>query len=114
MTENQVYYRQGEARMSIWAVISLISGVANFIGVPFFGALAALITGYVAKSEIEKSAGRVEGDRIAKVGIILGWIGIALSILGFCFAILVTLGVLGGSIALCGPFSDWIQTIPLQ
>lgn len=112
MTENRVFTVKEEARTSVWAVISLISGIANFIVLPFFGAIAALISGYIAKDEIKKSNGNVEGDGIAKAGVILGWLGVAFSVLTFCLTVLTIVGLIGGSILLTGPFANWLQQIP--
>lgn len=112
MTENQVRYENVEETTSIWAILSLISGIGNFVGLWFIGAIVAIITGYVAKNEIEKGNGRVGGKRLADAGLILGWVGIGLSILTFCLTILIAVGVIGGSIALCGPFSEMINQIP--
>lgn len=95
---------------SPWSIVSLISGITNFIGFPFWGAIVALITGYVAKSEIRKNHGRVGGERLANAGLILGWIGIGLGFLTLCFVILMFLGVVGG-IAFCGPLSGLINSI---
>ena len=95
---------------SAWSIISLISGISNFVGFPFWGALVALITGYVAKSEIEKSHGRIGGERLARAGLILGWVGMGLGLLTFCLAALMFLGVFGG-IAFCGPLSEMINSV---
>ena len=95
---------------SPWSIVSLISGIANFIGFPFWGAIVALITGYIAKSEIRKNHGRVGGERLANTGLILGWIGIGLGVLTFCLGMLILLGVFGG-IAFCGPLSELINPI---
>lgn len=111
MTENNNYNQQ-ESRVSVWAVISLISGIVNFVAAPFFGALGALISGYIGKNEIDKSGGMIEGDRLATAGIVLGWIGIALSILQLCLIALVTLGIIAGGIIATGPISDWLQNLP--
>ncbi|HBO34131.1 MAG TPA: hypothetical protein DD636_05250 [Anaerolineaceae bacterium] len=114
MTENQVKYENIEETTSVWAILSLISGIANYVGLWFIGGIAAIITGYIAKNEIEKSNGRVGGIGLANAGLILGWVGIGLSVLAFCLTILIVVGVIGGSIALCGPFSEWINQIPLN
>jgi hypothetical protein len=107
MTE-QTHSNQ-EQITSAWSIISLIGGISNFVGFPFWGALVALITGYVAKSEIEKSHGRVGGERLAKAGLILGWVGMGLGLLTICLAILMFLGMFGG-IAFCGPLSELINS----
>ena len=107
MTE-QTHSNQ-EQVTSAWSIISLIGGISNFVGFPFWGAVIALITGYIAKSEIEKGHGRIGGERLAKAGLVLGWIGIGLGLLTFCLAMLMLLGVFGG-IAICGPLSALINS----
>ena len=77
-----------EKTTSILAILSTISGAASFFVVPFIGAIAALITGYMAKSEIKKSNGMVEGEGFATAGIVMGWINIGLSITVCCLIIL--------------------------
>ena len=108
MTE-QTHSNQ-EQITSAWSIISLIGGIANFVSFPFWGAVVALITGYIAKSEIEKSHGQIGGARLAKAGLILGWVGIGLGLLTFCLSILMILGLFGG-IALCGPLGALINSV---
>jgi len=108
MTE-QTHSNQ-EQITSAWSIISLIGGIANFVGFPFWGAVVALITGYIAKSEIEKSHGQIGGARLAKAGLILGWVGIGLGLLTVCLSILMILGLFGG-IALCGPLGALINSV---
>ena len=110
MTEQNHSSNDQEQVTSSWSIISLISGIANFVGLPFWGAVAALITGYAAKAEIQKSNGRIGGERLAKAGLILGWIGIGLGVLTFCLGILIFLGVIGG-IAFCGPLSELLNSV---
>ena len=107
MTEQN--HSNQEPPASPWAIISLISGIANFIGFPFWGAVAALVTGYAAKAEIQKSNGRVGGERLAKAGLILGWVGLGLGFLVICLSVLMFLGFFGG-IAFCGPLSELINS----
>lgn len=107
MTERN--YSNQEQVTSAWSIISLISGIANFIGFPFWGAVAALVTGYAAKAEIQKSNGRVGGERLAKAGLILGWVGLGLGFLVICLSVLMFLGIFGG-IAFCGPLSELINS----
>jgi len=108
MTE-QTHSNQ-EQITSAWSIVSLIGGISNFVGFPFWGAVVALITGYIAKSEIEKSHGQVGGERLANAGLILGWVGIGLGVLTFCLAGLIILGVFSG-IAICGPLSELINSV---
>jgi len=77
-----------EKKISILAILSTISGAASFFVIPLIGAIAALITGYMAKSEIKKSNGMIEGEGFAAAGIVMGWINIGLSIMVCCLIIL--------------------------
>ena len=107
MTEPK--YTNIEQGPSAWSIVSLVSGIANFVGFPFWGALVALITGYIAKSEIEKSNGRLGGERLARAGLVLGWVGLGLGFLVICLSVLMFLGFFGG-IAFCGPLSELINS----
>ena len=57
------------------ATASLVCGVLFFLWP--FTAIAAVILGHVALSEIKKSAGRLAGNGKALAGLILGYIGVA-------------------------------------
>jgi hypothetical protein len=88
------------------AVISLISGIASYFIVPLLGAIAAVITGSMAKKEIRQSAGRLTGEGMATWGMILGWVNIGLSVIGLCLGLLVFLGAI--SLPFCFiPFANW-------
>jgi multidrug efflux pump subunit AcrB len=75
------------------AVISLISGIASFFIVPLLGAIAAIITGGMAKKEIRQSGGRISGGGMATWGTLLGWLNIALSLIAVCLFVLGFLGI---------------------
>jgi len=89
-------YRQPPVyqQTSSMAVISLISGIASFFILPFLGAIAAIIVGNMAKKEIKQSAGALTGESMAQWGMILGWVNIGLSAVGFCLAMLVFFGAI--------------------
>ena len=57
-----------------YAVASLVLGILWLYGV---GAILALIFGYMAKGQIDRSGGMQTGRGLAIAGIVLGWIGIA-------------------------------------
>jgi hypothetical protein len=57
-----------------FAVASLILGA---LWLYWLGSILALIFGYIAKSQIEKSGGMQDGRGLAIAGIVLGWIGVA-------------------------------------
>ena len=69
---------------STTAVVSLVAGILGLTFLPLIGSIVALITGSMAKTEILQSAGTVGGEGLARVGIILGWIGIGLAVFGAC------------------------------
>ncbi len=69
---------------SSMAIVSLVAGILGFTLIPVLGSIVAVITGPMAKKEILGSAGRLGGEGLAQAGIILGWAGIALSVLGIC------------------------------
>lgn len=89
------------------AVISLICGIASFFIVPLLGAIAAIITGNMAKKEIRQSAGRLSGEGMATWGLILGWVNIGLSVIGLCLGLLVFFGIFSVSLPFCFlPFAN--------
>ena len=90
------------------AVISLIAGIASFVILPLLGAIAAIITGNMAKKEIAQSAGRLTGEGMARWGMILGWVNIAFSVIGICLGVLVFVGAI--SLPICFiPFANGLN-----
>jgi hypothetical protein len=69
---------------STLAIVSLIAGIVSWILVPLIGAIVAVITGHMAKSEIRNSNGRLTGDGMATAGLILGYIQIGLTVVAVC------------------------------
>jgi hypothetical protein len=59
------------------AVASLVLGILCLNGI---GSILALVFGYQAKGQIDRSGGREAGRGMAIAGIVLGWIGIALMV----------------------------------
>lgn len=88
---------------STYAILSLISGVMAWLGLFGLGGIVAVIFGHVAKNEIKKSDGQVSGDGMATAGLILGYLNIALSVMGFCLFLLIMVGAIAAP-ALCIPF----------
>jgi hypothetical protein len=82
MTEN--YYPSQTLPNSTTAIISLITGILGVTFLPVIGSIIALITGYMARKEINESNGTLAGSGMATAGIVLGWIGIALLCLFAC------------------------------
>jgi hypothetical protein len=80
------------------AIISLIAGIAGLSVLPVIASIVAVVTGHMAKGEIRDSSGMVTGDGLATAGLILGYIGLGLTLLGICAVIawfVIVLGFLG-------------------
>lgn len=83
-------YSQGEYRYyggppqtqsSGTAVAALVLGICGFFVCPLICSIAAIICGNIALGKIDRSGGRVTGRDMAKAGLILGWVGVALCVL---------------------------------
>lgn len=81
MTENQTV-AAAEVKTAGTAVTSMVLGILSlltcFLGILF--AIPAVICGHVAKGKIKKSQGTLGGDGMALAGLILGYIGIGLTL----------------------------------
>jgi hypothetical protein len=73
------------------AVASMVLGI---VWLYWVGSILALVFGYVAKGQIDRSEGQQTGRGMAIAGIVLGWIGVAFMILAI---ILVAVGSSSGS-----------------
>lgn len=74
---------------STLAIVSLIMGILGLTFLPTIGSIVAVITGYMAQKEIRQSSGSLSGQGLATAGLVMGWIGIALSLVGICIACLI-------------------------
>ena len=77
-----VYVQQ--TKTNGFAIASMILGI---VWIYWIGSILALVFGYVAKGQIERSAGRQGGKGMAIAGIVLGWIGVGILALVIVFAI---------------------------
>lgn len=80
----QAYPQQGYAGTvapanNTLALVSMISGIAAFVVVPFIGSIVAIITGHMAKKQIAQTG--EGGSGMATAGLILGYVGIAFVVL---------------------------------
>ena len=66
---------------SALAITSLVSGLLGWTFLPLVGSLVAIITGHMARAEIQRSNGQMDGDGLAIAGLVLGWLVIAISVL---------------------------------
>jgi hypothetical protein len=79
-------------RSSGEATASLILGICGFLVCPLICHVLAVVFGYRAKREIDASNGTIGGRGLAVAGIILGWIGIALTVLVLILVVAVIAG----------------------
>ncbi len=92
MSSNYPPPYQPAPQSSSMALISMIAGICGFTILPMIGSLVAVITGHMAKSEINRSGGTLGGGSAANIGLVLGYIGLGLSVIGLClFALLFAL-----------------------
>ena len=73
------------------AVTAMVLGICGLLVCPVILSIVALILGYQAKGEIDRSGGRQSGRGMAVAGIVLGWIGVALGVLGIIFIVVAIL-----------------------
>ena len=71
------------------AVASLILGICTFLCLGILGAIPAVILGYSARTTIDADPSRYEGRGMATAGFVLGWIGIAISVIAIVVLIVV-------------------------
>jgi hypothetical protein len=88
-----LYSPAPSSHVSGLAVASLVLGVGGLVLLPLLGSILALILGYMARRNIRQHPDELSGDGIALAGIVTGWIGVTLALLGL---------IAGGAILGCG------------
>ena len=93
-------YQPASLPNSTTAIISLIAGILGLTAIPILGSIVAVVTGHMAKGEIARSGGTIGGGGLATAGLILGYVGIGLTVLGMCgfgffLGLPICLGLLG-------------------
>lgn len=68
-----------QSKTNGFSIAALVLGI---VWVYWIGSILALVFGYVAKGQIERSGGRESGLGMAIAGIVLGWVGVA-TLIGF-------------------------------
>jgi Domain of unknown function (DUF4190) len=79
-----------QSRTSGFSIAALVLGI---LWLYWVGSILALIFGYIAKGQIDRSGGTVTGRGMAIAGIVLGWIGVGTLIL---FIVLIAAGTVSG------------------
>ena len=89
---NQSYYPAKPN--SNMAVASMILGILGWTVIPTLGAIAAIITGHMAKKEIRESMDSLGGDGMATAGLIMGYANIVIALCGcLIFAGMLAMGL---------------------
>ncbi len=73
---------------SVLAVVSLIAGLLGWSLLPVLGSIVAIVTGHLARSEIQRAPDRLEGDGLAIAGLVLGYVAVALAVVTVAIAFL--------------------------
>ena len=74
----------GGQRTSGAAIASLVLGIVGVTVFPLIPSILALVFGNRARDQMHADPA-VTGEGLATAGVILGWIGVALSVLGLLF-----------------------------
>lgn len=83
-----------QTKTSSNAIISLICGILAWLGLFGLGGVVAVIFGHVAKKEIRTADEQIDGDGMATAGLILGYLNLAMTVLGALLAMLVIVGAI--------------------
>ena len=70
------------------AIVALVLGIGGLIVLPVVLSIPAIVVGNRARREIDASGGRQGGRGLAVAGIVCGWIGVALALLGLLAIVL--------------------------
>jgi hypothetical protein len=85
---------------STLALVSMIAGILGFTLFPVVASIVAIITGNMARKETRAVPPTASGDGMATAGIIMGWVGVGLAVLGICCVIayfVFVVGIVGAS-----------------
>ncbi|HEU5198086.1 MAG TPA: DUF4190 domain-containing protein [Ktedonobacterales bacterium] len=80
------------------ALISLILGIVSYVlGLNIIAGIPAIILGHMAMREIDRSGGTQGGKPLALVGLILGYVMVAIAVVGCLFIAIFVLGIFGAA-----------------
>ena len=76
------------------AVVSLVFGILGWNLLPLVGSVVAVVCGHLARAEIRRAQGALEGDGLAVAGLVMGYLVIGLSVLALAAFLLFFGGLL--------------------
>jgi len=79
---------------SAMAIVSLVAGLLGWSLLPVMGSVVAIVTGHLARGEIRRRPEALEGDGLAVAGLVLGYLMVAMAVVGFLFIFLFFGGLL--------------------
>jgi uncharacterized membrane protein len=85
------YYPDPPLPANTLAVASFILGITSYSIFPIIGAIAAVVTGHMAKQEIKTNPYKYSGEGFATAGLILGYAHLALAFISLVLIIIVLL-----------------------
>jgi hypothetical protein len=85
-----VSVEQTAQRTSGYAVASLVLGIAGFFVFPVIPSILAIVLGNKARAEMRADP-TIAGDGLATAGIVLGWVGVAITGIVLIFGLLLLL-----------------------
>ncbi len=80
-----------EPQNSVFAIVSLVSGIGGFFVLPMLGQILGVIFGHLALNEIKNSNGRLKGRELAIAGLIISYIGVGLLALVILVVIIIAI-----------------------
>lgn len=87
------------------AVWSLITGILSYVACPLLLGIAAIVLGTMGRRAADE--GLADNRGMATAGLILGWVNVALSLLGIVFFVFaLALGLLAGGIGTLSDMND--------
>lgn len=80
------------------AIIALVAGILSYVFCPFILGIVAWIMGKGELSKIDRGESAEAGRTLAKIGMWLGIVNVALSILfGLVYVLIIVIAIIGGS-----------------
>jgi apolipoprotein N-acyltransferase len=91
------------------AIVALVLGILGIVSCPLILSIPAVIVGNQARARIRENPS-LEGDGLARAGVIMGWVGIGFFGIGLVIGILAL--VFGAALpAIDGPFRNALSTL---
>lgn len=75
-----------------FAIASLACAIAGFVVIPVIGHILGIVFGHMSRGNLKKNP-QLEGETLARAGIIIGWVGLAVSILVIALIVALVLAV---------------------